>query len=131
MKRRAGVFLIRRATHVDSSSDRERDHTTQFDMTAGDTVSEIGVPEAAILGVPVESHVPSENSGDMDVFEFGSQSDTETVDAVSEVELADESPHVSDPDPVVVKSERVQFSGRRSEVWTQSKTVVSIHVAPQ
>ena len=35
---------------------------------------------------------------------------------MSEVELADESPLVSDP----VKSGRVQFSGRRSEVWTQS-----------
>ena len=85
-----------RATHVDSSSDRERVHTTQFDMTAGDTGSEIG-PEASIPDVLVELHVPE--IGDMDV--FGSQSDTETVDAVSEVELADESPLVSDPDPVV------------------------------
>ena len=81
------VDSIRRATHVDSSSDRERVHTTQFDMTAGDTVSEIGVPKAAIPDVPVEPHDPSDNSGDMDVFEFGSQSDTETVDAVSEVEV--------------------------------------------
>ena len=31
-----------KATQVDSSSDRERVHTTQFDMTAGDTSSEIG-----------------------------------------------------------------------------------------
>ena len=85
-----------RATHANSSSDRERVHTTQFDMTAGDTGSEIG-PEVSIPDVLVEPHVPE--IGDMDV--FGSQSDTETVDAVSEVELADESPFVSDPDPVV------------------------------
>ena len=85
-----------RATHVDSGSDRERVHTTQFDMTAGDTGSEIG-PEASIPDVLVEPYIPE--IGDMDV--FGSQSDTETVDAVSEVELVDESPLVSDPDPVV------------------------------
>ena len=38
---------IRVATHVDSSIDRERVHTTQVDMTAGDTVSEIGVPPSS------------------------------------------------------------------------------------
>ena len=35
-----------RATHVDSGSDRERVHMTQFDMTTGDTYSQIG-PEAS------------------------------------------------------------------------------------
>ena len=96
-------------------------------MTAGDTVQQIDVPgEVALPEVPVESRreghnptpspAPSENSGDMDFFEVGSQSETETVDAMSEVELVDT---FRDPDPVV---DEVQESGVLREafqVWTK------------
>ena len=65
------IFLVDsvRATHVDSSSDRERVHTTQFDMTAKGT---------RVLRLATW------------MFSGASQTRRQ-FDAVSEVELADES----------------------------------------
>ena len=70
-RRISPVNSIRRATHVDSS-DHERFHTTQFDMTAGDTV-----PFPARLQSQMflwNLTFPPRILANMDVFEFGSQS---------------------------------------------------------
>ena len=97
-----------RATHVDSGSDRERVHTTQFDVTVGDTG----------FDWPRGSYRTSRSRD----WRHGCFRQLMLC-----LKLSKQIPVVSDPDPVVGEVRE----GRRSEVWTQSTLVAFIHVAPQ